>query len=522
LLILAEIAGARDELGVSVEAYLKLAEQTRDPRVARRATEIALYAHNIPAATRAARLWTDTDPDSGEARQVLAGVLANSAEQLDEVQLHLARILAESPEQLRQNMLGLNRALARIPDKQVVKSIVDRLTEPYLDHEPSSHFARAQAAIAVDDHVAASSFVDAALGLEPDWEPAVLLKAQLLAQSEDTGQASVLLADFLQRHPDNRNVRQAYARTLVSMRDFVGARREFQTLLDATPKDIDLIYAVALVSAQIDDFDTATRLFEQALQAGHAEADTIRLQLGHVAERRSQYDVALRWYHAVTRGQHYLDAQLRIATTLSRSGKLEEARAHLQTIEADGDDRRRVLLAEAMLLRDAGRTQEAYTLVDNALREAPDDEQLLYESAMLAERLDQMNIMEARLRKLIALDPEHSHAHNALGYSLADRGLRLDEAEQLIRRALELTPDDPYILDSLGWVRFRRSDLEGALEHLKRAYDLSPDPEIAAHLGEVMWALNQRAQADAVWDEALRTHPDNQTLTRTVKRLRGQ
>jgi Flp pilus assembly protein TadD len=160
--------------------------------------------------------------------------------------------------------------------------------------------------------------------------------------------------------------------------------------------------------------------------------------------------------------------------------------------------------------------------VDNALREAPDDEQLLYESAMLAERLDQMNIMEARLRKLIALDPEHSHAHNALGYSLADRGLRLDEAEQLIRRALELTPDDPYILDSLGWVRFRRSDLEGALEHLKRAYDLSPDPEIAAHLGEVMWALNQRAQADAVWDEALRTHPDNQTLTRTVKRLRGQ
>ncbi|MBI1905777.1 MAG: tetratricopeptide repeat protein [Rhodocyclales bacterium] len=522
MLILAEIAGARGELGVSVEAYLKLADQTRDPRIARRATEIALYAHNIAAATRAARLWADTDPESGEARQVLAGVLANSAEQLDEVQLHLARVLAESPEQLQQNMLGLNRALARIPDKQVVRSIVDRLTEPYLDFEPSAHFARAQAAISVDDNVAASSSVDAALKLQPDWEPAVLFKAQLLTQSEAAGQASVLLAGYLQRHPDNRNVRQAYARTLVSARDFVGARREFQTLLNATPKDIDLVYAVALVSAQIDDFDTAIRLFEQALQAGHAEADTIRLQLGHIAEKRGQYDVALRWYHAVTHGQFYIEAQLRVATTLSRSGKLEEARAHLHAIEAEGDDRRRVLLAETMLLRDAGRIEDAYTLVDDALREAPDDEQLLYESAMLAERLDRMNVMEARLRKLIALEPEHSHAYNALGYSLADRGLRLDEAEQLIVRALEITPDDPYILDSLGWVRFRRSDLEGALNHLKRAYGMRPDPEIAAHLGEVMWALNQRAEADALWAEALRAHPDNLTLTRTVKRLRGQ
>ena len=520
-LILAEIAGVRGELGISVEAYLKLAEQTRDPRIAKRATEISLYAHNIAAATRAARIWADTDPQSGEARQVLAGVLANSSERLDEVQLHLARILAESPEQLQQNLLGLNRALAGLPDKQIVKSIVDRLTEPYLD-QASAHFARAQAAISVEDFAAASDAVDSALKLQPDWEPAVLFKAQLLTQSGAAEQASALLADYLQKQPGNRNVRQAYARALVSARDFVGARREFQKLLDTTPNDIDLVYAVALVSAQIDDFDTATRLFEQALEAGHAEADTIRLQLGHLAEKRGEYDMALRWYHAVNRGSFFIEAQLRIAITLSKSGKLDEARAHLHAVEAEGNDRRRVLLGETMLLRDAGRNEEAYALVDGALRDDPDDEQLLYESAMLAERLDQLDVMETRLRKLIALEPEHSHAYNALGYSLADRGLRLEEAEALVHKALEITPDDPYILDSLGWVRFRRNDLEGALAHLKRAYGLRADPEIAAHLGEVMWSLNRREEANAVWAEALRAHPDNLTLSRTVKRLREQ
>lgn len=521
MLIMAEIAGARGELTVSVEAYLKLAEQTHDPRIAKRATEIALYAHDIPSATRAAQLWADADADSGEARQILASVLANSAEQLDEVQLHLARILAESPEQLRQNLLGLNRALARIPDKQIVKTIVDRLTEPYLD-DPAAHFARAQAALALEDRAAANDSVDAALKLQPDWEPGVLFKAQLLTQANTADRAAALLADFLQRHPDNRTVRQAYARTLVSARDFAGARREFQTLLDATPKDIDLIYAVALVSAQIDDYDTAVRLFEQALEAGHAEADTIRLQLGHIAEKRAQYETALRWYHAVARGPFHLEAQLRIATTLSRSGKLDEARAHLHAIEAEGEERRRILLAETMLLRDTGHNEDAFALVDDALRDDPDDEQLLYESAMLAERIDRLDVMEARLRKLIALEPEHSHAYNALGYSLADRGLRLEEAEQLIRRALEITPDDPYILDSLGWVRFRRNDMVGALTHLERAYDLRADPEIAAHLGEVMWVLQQHEAANAVWDEALRAHPDNLTLVHTIKRLRGQ
>ncbi|MBW7860498.1 MAG: tetratricopeptide repeat protein [Rhodocyclaceae bacterium] len=520
LMLIGEIAGARGELAIGVEAYLKLAGLTRDPRVARRATEIALFAHDIPSATRAATIWNETDPSSDEARRVLASVLASSGDRLNEVQLHLARILAESPEQLRQNLLGLNRALARVPDKQMIHAIVFRLTEPYLD-EPAAHFARAQAEAALEEGgVAALAAIEDALELDPAWEPAILFKTQLLVQLDATEQALAYLRTLLAARPDQRNLRMTYARTLVSARHFEAARDEFRTLLAASPDDRDLMYAVALMSTQLDDYETARTLFERVLDAGHPEADGIRLNLGQIAERRKQPDDAMRWYRTVAPGSHFIDAQIRIATLLANSGELEPARAHLRALEVDDADRRRLLFAETMLLRDAGRIEDALTLLDAALLEEPDDGQLLYESAMLAERLDRLNVMEARLRKLIALEPDHAHAYNALGYSLADRGQRLEEAEELIAHALELTPDDPFILDSMGWVRYRRSDPAGALAHLERAYQLRPDPEIAAHLGEVLWVLDRREEAERVWVEALSSHPENETLQRTVQRMR--
>jgi tetratricopeptide (TPR) repeat protein len=521
MMLLGEIAGARGEIGVAVEAYMELARRTRDPRIARRATEIALFAQDIESATEAARLWADSDPASDEAQRVLAGILASGGERLNEVQIQLARILANAPEQLEQNLLGLNRALARVPNRETVRAIVNRLTEPYLN-QPAAHFARAQAALSVQDGIAALTALERALELRPDWEPAVLFKAQLLVQF-DTAQAAVrLLRSFLDSHPDNAQARLAYARSLVSARDFAAARAQFQQLLDANPGDADLMFAVALTSSQIADYDTAERLFTQALEAGHPDADSIRMNLGYIAEQRQRTDEAIRWYRTVQSSSQYLDAQIRIAIALANDGRIDEARAHLDALPVDGADRQRVLLTETLILREAGRYAEALELVDDALRNDPENGELLYESAMLAERLDRLNVMEARLRKLIALEPDHAHAYNALGYTLADRGLRLDEAEALIQRALELAPDDPFILDSLGWLRFRQNDLEGALIHLERAYDLRADPEIAAHLGEVLWRLERHDEANRLWDEALREHPDNRTLNDTVRRLRAQ
>ena len=520
LLLLGEIAGARGEIGVSMDAYIEIARQTRDPRIAQRATEIALFARDIDTAAEAARLWVDTDPASDQARRVLASVLATGGERLNEVQLHLARILAENPDDLEQNLLGLNRALSRLPDKTVVRSIVQRLTEPYMT-QPAAHFARAQAAVGTEDGLGALIAIDKALELRPDWEIAVMFKAQLLVQLDSGGQAVDLLADYLERHPDDQQARLTYARTLVSVSAFEEARDEFAHLLDRSPGDIDLLYALALVSSQIGEYVTAAHLFERALNAGHPEANHIRLSLGRIAEEQERLDKARYWYGEVTPSHQYLDAQIRISVLLAQQGLLEQAREHLHAIAPESDiEARRLLLAETMLLREASRYRDAFDLVESALRDDPESADLLYESAMLAERLDRIQLMETRLRTLIALDPDHAHAYNALGYTFADRNIRLDEAEELIVRALELSPDDPFILDSMGWILYRKHDHAGALEHLERAYSIRPDPEIAAHLGEVLWSLERHDDALRIWTEALAEHPDNDTLNETVQRLR--
>lgn len=516
--LLAEIAGARGQVDISLQAYLDLAQRTRDPRIARRAVEVALFARDTQAAAEAARIWVEAEPESGEARRVLANVLSGGAGELDQVQIQLARLLAQSPEQIENHLMSLNRAFARVPDKAAVKEVIHRLTEPYASR-PEAHFARAQSAIAADDEMESLAAIETALKLRPDWEPAILFKAQLLAQSDAPDEAIALLKAHLNRNPESRNTRLTYARALVSAREFDAARDQFRTLLDSAPDDRDLMYAVGLLSAQLEDYDGAVPLLEGALQAGHPEADGIRLNLGQIAERRGDPERALQWYRSVEQGRNHLDAQVRIASVLASQGKLKEAREHLQRVDADEDTRKRLRIAEAQLLRTAGQGPEAFALLDEELQRTPDDPDLLYESAMLAEQMGKIDVMEGRLRKLIALKPDHAHAYNALGYSLADRGERLEEAESLITRALELTPGDPFILDSMGWVRFRRGNPEEALRHLERAYGMRPDPEIAAHLGEVLWAMKREADATRVWNEALRAHPDNTVLKSVIQRF---
>lgn len=519
LLLLAEIAGARGQVDVAVEAYLRASQLTRDGRVARRATEVALYARDPGAAAEAARIWTESDPDSDEAKRILSSILASGGQQLNSVQFELARILANHPEQLEENLLTLNRALSRLPDKRTVRNIVFRLTEPYLD-QPAAHFARSQAALGSGEEGDALESIEHALTLRPNWSPAILLKTQMLLQH---GAADTAL-DFLRGHmaadPDNPDLRLTYARALASTERYDEALREFETLLAQEPSNADLMFAVALVAQETGDLDKARQRFEEALLAGHGEVNGIRLSLGNIAEQQGQADAALQWFSEIPPGQHYLEARSRAAMLLAKQGKVDEARSLVQASARvhEGDDKR-LLMVESMILRDARLYADALNLLDEALRETPDDPELLYESAMLAERLNLLERMETRLRRLIEVQPEYAHAYNALGYSLADRGLRLQEAESLIVQALELSPEDPFILDSMGWVRFRQQDLDGALDYLQRAYAQRQDAEIAAHLGEVLWQLQRQADARKIWLEALQRHPQNDLLIETMQRL---
>jgi tetratricopeptide (TPR) repeat protein len=515
--LLAEIAGQRGNFGLSASAYLDLARATRDPRVARRAAEIALHGRNLDMALQSARLWVEIDPESSQARQMLAGLLV-SANRLDELQPHVAKLLAQEGGNLGDGLLRLNRLFARYPDKQAVLVIVEQLTVPYIGMA-EAHFARAQAALNAGAWQRGVAEADKVLALRPDWDNAVMLKAQL-QRAEAPEAALVTLSDYLAGHPRAREVRLQYARSLVGVRRLSQARAEFQRLLGDFPDNADVIYAVAVLSMQLADWATAEENFRKLLGRDFAEIDTVRLYLGQLAEERGHFEEALNRYAEVTPGEQYLAAQLRIAQLLAKQGRLDAGRRHLQDVRATGQgDRIQLLLAESQLLRNAGRAQEAYELLAGHLAAQPEQPELLYESALLAERLGRHEVLESNLRKLIRLKPDHAHAHNALGYSLADRNERLAEAEQLIARALQLSPDDPFIIDSMGWVLYRKGDRAGALNHLQRAFSIRPDPEIAAHLGEVLWMLGRREEARKTWQEAVQDHPGNEVLAEVIKRF---
>ncbi|MEK7438437.1 MAG: tetratricopeptide repeat protein [Pseudomonadota bacterium] len=514
--LLAEIAGQRGAVGLSAQAYADLARHTRDPRIAKRATEVALYARMPAAAIDAARIWNETEPSSLQALQALTSLLIGAKRQ-EEALPYLQKLLENDSS--GGGFLHLSRLLANNQDKALTLALVQRLAQPY-PKAAQAHFAVAQAAAVAGQSELALAEVRAASKLLPEWDLPVLLEAQLL-QRQSNAQALQRLAAFLERHPKSREVRMSYARVLVAEQKYTEARVEFQTLSRDFPNNTDVVFAVGVLSLQLQDYALAEANFKRLLALPYRDKNTVRMYLGQIAEDQKNYPQALRWYDEVAGGDAFLRAQIRYALVLSKQGKLDEARAHLQQVEADSEQARvQLLLTEAQMLRDAKQAGAAFDLIGKALERMPDQPDLLYDYAMLAEKLEQVDLLESSLKKLISLKPDHAHAYNALGYSLAERNLRLPEAQGLIEKALQLSPEDPFIIDSMGWVLFRMGKNKEALEYLRKAYATRPDPEIAAHLGEVLWVAGERSEAEKIWLEASKKTPDNDALNGTIKRLK--
>ncbi|TMH86946.1 MAG: tetratricopeptide repeat protein [Betaproteobacteria bacterium] len=515
--LLAEIAGQRGNAALSAQAYVDLAKRTRDPRIARRATEVALYARMNNAAIESATIWHETEPGS-RPLQALAGLLV-AAGRYDEALPNLRKLLAGSANEPANGFTQLTRTLANAQDKQAALKLVHSLAADY-PKLAESHLAVARAAVNAGDERLALEEARKAGQLRPDWEAPALLEAQLL-QKSSVDQAASFLTAYLKRYPAARETRLAYARLPVAQKRFGEARAEFQKLMAGAPDGTEVAFAVALLSLQLKDYDAAEKYLRGLIESPYRDKDGVRLYLGQVAEERKNLPEALRWYAEVGEGEQYVQAQIRYAQVLAKQGKLDEARGRLQDAAAkDGQQRVQLVLAEAQLLRDANQPKTAFDLVGQALDRVPNNPELLYDYAMLAEKLERVDILEASLRKLIEIRPEHAHAYNALGYSLADRNQRLPEARELIEKALQLAPEDSFIIDSMGWVLYRMGKLKDSLGYLRRAFAGRPDPEIAAHLGEVLWAMGERAEAERVWGDATRESPDNETLANTIKRLK--
>ncbi len=515
-LLIAEIAGQRGDIEFASDTYLQLARITGDARVARRATEIALYAKRDDVALETARAWYEADPNSAPARRTLADLLIKSGD-LRSAQPLLAEVLATSRDGPQPVLMQLYELCSKHPDKQAVYKLVRDLTAPY-SGLPESYYVLAQSAYADGDSQRALRHAEQAMKLRPDWQQGALLKS-LLLRERDRQQALGYMSEFLRAHPDAHELRLNYARALVAERQYAQAKQEFRLLLDANSKNASLAFTLGLLSAQIDDPVAADEQFKNALSLGYGDPSAVYFQLGQVNEKLERFDEAARWYRAVQDGDQFVAAQARYALLLARDDGVDEARSYLQSVEVAEDAQRvQLIQAEAHMLREVRDYEQSYQVLSSALVERPDHPALLYDVALAAEKVDRLDVAESRLLKLIELKPDSAQAYNALGYTLADRTERYDEAREYIVKALALEPDDPFILDSMGWVEYRLGNLEEGIRYLRRAYELQPDPEIAAHLGEVLWIKGVKDEARRIWIDTAEKHPDNETLQQAMRK----
>ena len=532
-LLLADIALQRGDAAVAARAYLDVARELKDVRLARRATEIAYATRQRTLTESAARYWAQLAPDAERPRQILSALASGGpqprerdpdATTEDDLKSRLEKLLADQALTgggVADAFLQLNRAFARQSDKNAVYEMIRDLAEPYAS-SPEAHFAVALAAINAGPNEPAMiqvalERVDRALGLKPDWERAALLKAEVLGKRSND-EAIAWLRTFVQAQPGARAARGALAQFYVEQKRLGDARAIFQQLVIEEPESREYAMGVAILSYQMKDYAAAEAQFGKLV--GKDDDGSAQLYLAQIAEEQKRYEDALLRYKAVTEGERAWIAKLRVAAMLGKLNRVDEGRRWLADLPAVTIEQRiQVRQAEASLLRESGDVQGAYAVLENALVEHPEAPDLLYDLAMVAEKVGRIDEAESRLRRLIELKPDDAQSLNALGYTLVDRTGRAEEGRALIEKALKLSPDDPFILDSMGWALYKLGRYDEAETFLRRAFSGRPDAEIAAHLGEVLWQKGERDRAKELWAAQLKEAPDHPVLLETVRRL---
>jgi tetratricopeptide (TPR) repeat protein len=511
--LVAEIASQRGDTDGAIAVYERLARELKDPQIARRAVEAAIRARAFGPALESATLLLELDPESTLAREIMAALLANEAD-LNKARDMLGGILEKTANRAP-IVMQLAHLLSKFPDKVAVLQTTREVVARY--NIPESRYAVGVAALIAGQPDVAMAEADAALKMKPSWEPGAILKAQVLRKSAPD-EVIAFYQSFVAANPASQEVRMQLGRELAADRKLAEAREQFREAEKLSKNDSQAPYAIGLPSLQLEDYAEAQIAFSRALKQGYREPTAIYLGMGQAAEGLKHYDEAIGWYQKVDAGD-WVRAQLKIATLIARQQGLEAGREYLRHIEPrSSEDSIQMVQVEAQLLRDAKEWKETYALLTSAVAKYPDSFELLYDRAMAAERIDKLDVLEKDLRQVIKMKPDYAHAYNALGYTLAEKTNRLVEAKDLIEKAMKLSPDDPFILDSLGWVNFRMGETGEALKHLHTAYSARPDPEIAAHLGEVLWSAGQHDEAQKIWKEALTENPNHETLLAVMQK----
>lgn len=513
-----EIAAQRGAAAASAPTVLALAQRTRDPRLARRAAEFALTANRLDEAIRALKLWQELEPASDNAQYQLIAALLRAG-RLSEATPGVQAQLAARPHEAPQVFMHLAGLLSRQPDKAGAYAMMKTLLAPF-PSVAEGHFALMITAQEAGDDAMAQAEMATLATLAPAWDYPVGWQVERLRQTSPEAALALLERELARRPQAGLELRLSYPRLLVMVKRYDAARDAFVQLSNKYPHQPEVAYAIGVLSYELKDYEEAERSLRDALALGYREPDFVRFTLGQMAEERKLPQEAVNWYEAITSGPQLPQAQSRLAVLEAEDGKLDAALARLERLaDMQSTPRPARVLAQAQLARNAEQPDRALAILSAALAKDGNVAEWRYERALLLDDRERVADAERDLRAYLKLKPKSAQGLNALGYILANRTSRIREARELVSRALKLDPDNPMILDSMGWVEYRSGKLEAALRYLQRAHHLMPDPEIAAHLGEVLWKMGREAEARELWARSLEANPDSDIIRRTQQRF---
>jgi len=548
-LLIGEIELRSGELGEAYQIILEAARRNKDEQLFLRATEVALQGRAGDQALTAVKAWRQALPESTEALRFQVQLLVQ-LNRTPETYEPLQLLIKLTPDAQRAGLIGaLPRFYARSTDRALSAALIEQVLQPYIDAPDTRTAARVAAGrgwlIALDG-AKALGFAQRAHAQDPTSEGPAALALEMLP---GTPAADAVVLGHLAAKPDSNAVRLLYVRSLLGSQHYADATAQLETLTQRAPQMPQAWLTLGALHLQLREPAPATVALQKyidVVQAGEPAADSVTnaaaaatlgdddapaskeealtrgwLLLSQAADLQGDFKGAEAWLAKIDNPQRALEVQTRRASLLAREGKVAQARELIRRVpEREPGDARAKVLAEAQILRDAQQWADASTMLAQASLKFPDDVDLIYEQSMMFEKLNRLTDMERLLRRVIELKPDHQHAYNALGYSLAERNVRLPEARTLIRKALELSPGEPSITDSLGWVEYRLGNRDEAIRLLRDAYRGQPDAEIAAHLGEALWVSGKVDEARRVWREARARDAKNEVLRETLARLR--
>ncbi|MEY8247802.1 MAG: tetratricopeptide repeat protein [Bermanella sp.] len=515
-LLVAEVAGQRQLFDLALGNYLLEAHRTQDPGVAERATQIAQYIGAEQAALDASTLWVKLDASNPLAQQALSLELVKAA-RFSESSLHLQAALDLNP-QLDMNFMTVQGVSMSEGSRELWLQSLTPLLSRY-NSSQSLLFNVANLHKQQKNNQLALQLIDQLIAQDEGFYGAWTLKARLHASQGEVDNALSATQAALQQFPNDKAFTILKARLLIKKQDIPQARQVFQSLAEEHPRDSHILLPLALTQLELEDFDGAQISLEKLLALG-AMQDEAHYYLGRIAQLKDEPQNALKHYLAMAGGREYLAAQGGVVQVYIKLGQTQQALQHIrQQRQQDIQNRQAYFLMEVDLLNRSGQYQASLEVLNDALKAYQNNTDLRYSRAMVSEKLGDIVQLEEDLAFIIDKNPKNATALNALGYTLADRTKRLDEALKLIQQARAIAPSDPAIMDSLGWVYFRLGRMQESLALLKKAYGSFPDAEVAAHLGEVLWAMGLHKEAKEIWHQGIKQQPHSQILLDTLSRL---